>query len=237
MSGIQSTVLVVVGACIGGAAGAGVTLLLAPESKQVALAKDEATVSKKAPKARRPTDDVTRLERRLDSLERRLSLLTFAQAHSKPTKPAADVAGDDAPAEPPKVVDDPVFEAAVRDVVDRIDFEKETQRDVERTERRQASTKRWVESISNELKLTQEQQEKIAGVVAGYYEKLRELRDADAPDRPLLRSEWRERMRAARAEAEEGLKAVLDTDQRSKYEQLDEAEQFVGFWPRRGRRR
>lgn len=124
------------------------------------------------------------------------------------------------------VVDDPVFEVAVRDIVDRVEDERSTERDVRRDEQRRRMSETWVNELGLELSLNEAQKTKVAEVVTEMFQRLRELRNLDAG--AVRRSERVARMRAVSDEAEKKLAGVLDQNQMAAYRVLDEDLRLTG---------
>jgi uncharacterized Zn finger protein (UPF0148 family) len=161
-------------------------------------------------------------------LERRVSLLTSALALKDGGVALRNEDGTSTD------VADPVFEAAVLDIMDRQEERKESEdterRSVERKERshRFASRLNASMGLDPSEELDEEQKEKIAEVVTSYFDRVREIRQGDPSERPVTRAEWRERMGDVTKKSEEELLSVLSPEQRTKYEALDDDEK-IGF--------
>jgi hypothetical protein len=125
-------------------------------------------------------------------------------------------------------VDDPVFEAAVRDVLDRVQDEREAQRNTRRDQREAESADRWVLAVGPQLQLREDQQSQIKAILQKQSESMRALRDSNTDDRPMLRSEWRAKMTEISQQTETALLGVLDASQKAKYETLDEDDKVGG---------
>lgn len=229
MTLLKSASLVVGGALIGGVCGAlVVTRLLPSHDKAPQLGRvstHEAPQGAKAQDDEEGVESVEALKIRLSSLERRVSLLTFAQEHRSPTREVADEEETD-PGQPKKTVDDPVFEAAVRDIFDRVEDERDSQRNTRRDQRETERSERWVSAMSQQLQLREDQQQQVKALLQKQSESMRALRDSNAEDRPVLRSEWQAKMRAISQEAETALAGLLDASQRTKYDALDDADKI-----------
>lgn len=228
MSLLKSASLVVGGALVGGVCGALVVTTLLPSHDK---APQLAPVSpREAPSGAKAQDDeaaeaVEALQMRLSSLERRVSLLTFAQEHRSPTREVAEDEGTE-PGQPKKTVDDPVFEAAVRDIFDRVEDERDSQRNTRRDQRETERTDRWVAAMGEQLQLREDQQQQVRALLQKQSESLRALRDSNSAERPVLRSEWQAKMTAISQQTETALAGILDASQRTKYEALDEADKI-----------
>ena len=101
-------------------------------------------------------------------------------------------------------VADPVFEAAVLDIMDRererADGERETRRAELRTERRQ----RISESLATNLGLDEPQKARVGELISAHFDSMRALRSDDNPERPVTPREWREKA----AELDRAVRAV-----------------------------
>ena len=243
---LPTLVLVVVAALVGGAAGAGATWALSRESSSSAKAKAKAEKSE----ATARDDENEALAYRLDRLENDLralrrqkqsteALRQYAQTLDKKGPENAGAgqapsAGDDT--DPVVDAEDPSFELAVRTVLDRVDWEREEERKVTDTKRREERVQRQTELLTERLKLTPAQTQKVQQILVEQMDTFRNLRgggDGDAP-RPSNRSEWRERVEAIRTETERKLSQVLDNGQMSSYRTFVDEE---GFGARGGRGR
>ncbi|NLE86271.1 MAG: hypothetical protein GX607_07725 [Myxococcales bacterium] len=184
--------------------------------------------------AEQDDQELETLSNRVRSLEQRVSLLTAALNSARGTAaPAA--AGDQEEVPAPADVADPVFEAAVRDILDRIDDERREEQVNRTRQRTQFGAQRTAERLTQELGLTQSQQQELFEIVKKHYEALAALRDEDAPDRPATPGEWRDKLREIRDATDERMKAALSPRQLEKYESLDSSE-FFGGRPRRPQR-
>lgn len=226
----SSWLLVVASAVVGGAVGSGVTLALRrPEAP-----KREAPASeRRAPSVAEaePADEDDALSQRLRSLERRVSLLTAALSKTGAAVPPPDGqqganAGEGAPAEDPADVASPVFEAAVRDILDRVDDERRQ----ERQERRGVFIEQGSHEISDrlgeKLGLSDDQRQKVAEIVKQTFESMGALRELPPEERPKTPAEWRERREAQRKKTDEALARVLTPAQMESYRALPEDDQI-----------
>jgi hypothetical protein len=139
--------------------------------------------------------------------------------------------GEDAAAPKSAAVDDPVFEAAVRDVMDRIDAEKTEERTVRRTERIREFSERWADQVETPLALTPEQKRKVTEIMREHFEAMsrwREEREAGGGDGG--RESFRDRMRSNREALDQRLGEVLDRRQQDKLGELRESGELPGFW-------
>lgn len=212
-------------ALVGGAVGGVVGRVTAPASAQAPTAVAESPGDGNQPASDAPAlaKRVGELEATVRELERERRLRGAARAYAEPPEqsPAPDggVRG-------PAAVDDPVFEAAVRDVLDQVRVEQRSQRDTEREERRRESVTRWSGGLQAKLRLTDPQRQKIERIAEDYFAELRKLRDSDA--RPQSREEWRTKMQALREQSNAKIGGLLDPSQRRDYQALA-AEEQLGF--------
>lgn len=218
------------GAVVGGVLGALVTLWVAtPKAvKKGALRVEaEAVAASSGPEL---DGRVAALERAVQRLHQR-SLLPSSLSSAKPGN-ADGTGAPRAPGDTSPVVDDPVFEAAVRDVVQRVEEERDADRELERSERRKQMAEEWVNGLSASLKLTEQQKVKVGEIATQFFQSMRELRNSDAgiPNREAFRAQLTE----LRTQAEAKLGEVLDGTQMQAYQALEE-EQRLGARPGRNR--
>lgn len=192
-----------------------------------------------------PGAETSSIEQRLQALERsagapraprRVVLATGSASPPGSTGPLGAAPGEASAAgggDP--VVDNPVFEAAVRDLVDRIEEERQSERELERAERSRQWAEQWANDLRDPLKLSDAQKAKLQEIASQFWDRLREARRGDA-GLPGSREERRARLNALRDEAEAKLAEVLDGSQMSTYRGLDE-EQRLGARFGRDRRR
>lgn len=162
------------------------------------------------------------LARRIDSLERRLSLITAAalqRGEGTPEDSAAPSAAD---------VADPVFEAAVLDILDREQERKEEERTNRRVEVERARSTRMAEDLQSKLGLTADQKGKLATIVSAHFDALRALRESNEDNPPTTRREWRERTSQVNAQTEQKLAELLSPAQLSAYQELDGEDRITG---------
>jgi hypothetical protein len=169
----------------------------------------------------------TRLDERVARLERSVQALGLRDSMARAAAKADDAPSETAAAKPPTpdvapVIDSPVFEAAVRDVLDRAEQERNVERESQRAEWRKQASEEWANGLTEKLHLTDMQKAKALAVATTFWEKLRDLRQADAGP-PLSRQELRARLDELRNAAEAELGQVLSTSQMNGYRELDEA--------------
>ena len=129
-------------------------------------------------------------------------------------------------------VDDPVFEAAVRDVLDQIETERTLERKERRTERMRAAADRVFERLAPELSLNEGQKQKVLAILREHFESMVEDRPADGG----FAGSGRERMRERRAKLDQKLGEVLSEPQLKRMRELQESGELPGFGGRgRGR--
>jgi hypothetical protein len=219
----------------GGVAGSLLTLKLAPSASELAVESGVGlTTSKAAPADSGKSVDLDELRARLSSLDRRVSLLTFAKGPALPKSHGAEPGTADAGAQAQRSVDDPVFEAAVRDVLDQVEYERQAERDARRAEWRDEWPKRWTTPLVERLGLSTAQVDGMQAIAREHMGAVRALRESEDQGKPLLRSEWRTRVQSLSDQADKKLSELLDAAQKSKYDALDEADKLGGrgFWGR-----
>jgi hypothetical protein len=177
-------------------------------------------------------DEVRALSAQVTALQADVARLRQQRATSTSTRPQAEAAaapGDAATARP--VVDDPVFEAAVRAVMDRAQQERAG----EREERRAQATQRWADRLAEQAELNEAQKARALAIATDLADKVRELRDADAGAGSF--QTFRAQRDALRAQSEQRLGEVLSTHQMEIYRGSTELQLEGGGGPRGGRRR
>jgi hypothetical protein len=166
------------------------------------------------------------LARRLELVERALAAgeprvrgvsTALAPAGGEPVgiEPAAL---DDAPAQ----VDSPVFEAAVRDIIDRTEEGREGERAAAREEKRRHRDKYWVNELTMRLGLTPAQTERLLTIQADLATELDRERQSSENGQFTPRDKRRAAQRAIRQRADEQLRGVLAPRQQSAYDQLSD---------------
>jgi hypothetical protein len=143
----------------------------------------------------------------------RLTLNVPPPAPSAPAAPASPSAA---------VVDDPVFEAAVRDVVQRVEDEHSAEHEAQLAEQRQAAAGRWANGLSDKLHLDDQQKMRVAEVAHDFYDRVSQalaIPDGGAPPSP---NERRATVRTLRTQSEQKLGQILDPSQLASYDKLDD---------------
>lgn len=223
-----------VSAAIGGAIGTAATLALAeppPTTPTKESAKsEESRVS--APAAAETTDSEQRV--RLRSLEQKVSLLTAALAKGGV---GADREGEDT-----SDVASPVFEAAVRDLLDRIDEERREERQSRRGARMEEGARALSENLTRKLGLSKDQEQKLVEATKRHFAALMALGDESSETRPKTSAERRERREALRQQMDDELSRIFSGAQHAAYEELPDEERigarrpWSGDRPQRGER-
>lgn len=171
-----------------------------------------------------PDAPAEELTPRVAALEQVVSRLS-TQPRVALTLPAPVTAAEPphaAPAPSAAVVDDPVFEAAVRDVVQRVEEEQASEHESKLAEQRQAAATRWASGLVDKLHLNEQQQTKVAAIAREFYDHVRDaLATPDAGANPSF-NDQRTKVRALRTESEQKLGQVLDPSQLANYEKLDD---------------
>jgi hypothetical protein len=208
-------------ALVGGVLGALLAISLVKPKPETRALPERTTPGERAEPAGSPLNDrVARLELSVQALGLRENLgHTAARANAAPGEAAAGKApvADVAP-----LIDNPVFEAAVRDVLDRAEQERNVERESQRAEWRKQASEEWANGLTEKLRLTDLQKAKALTVATTFWEKLRDLRQGEAGP-PLNRQELRTRMDELRSAAETELSQVLSASQMNSYRELDEA--------------
>lgn len=240
MSWLRSAVPPTLGAVLGCVAGLTYASLgpTAAAAKKVPARMEPTTVS-----AAQDDQELATLSTRVRSLEQRVSLLTAALGAAGAN--VAQARGEQGEGEPGQDdqggaiaaadVADPVFEAAVRDILDRIDDERREEQTTRMQQRARYGAQRAADRLTEELGLTQVQQQELFDIMKKHYESLAALRDENAPDRPATPGEWRDKMRELRQATDDRMKGALSPAQLEKYDALDSSE-FFGGRPRRPER-
>jgi hypothetical protein len=181
----------------GALSGAGVSYVRSrpPEIKpatadQHALADEVATL----------TAQVGTLEDQVARLERQRRLPTPAAGTAQP-----------AMAKERSVADDPVFEAAVRDVLERIQQERAERRD----ERRTQVAQRWADQLAEKAALNDTQKASVRAIADDLAQKMRDLREADGGADPGRG--WADQRNALRTQGEQRLSETLTARQMQVY--------------------
>jgi hypothetical protein len=224
------------GAVVGGVAGSVATLTLgsslvaSPEPRGKAKSKaEEAGAAVGSAVAGEPSD----ASGRLSKLEHRLALMTRALSQRVGEPQDDEESQEGLLPQGASDVADPVFEAAVLDIMDREQERKTEEQDSYRKELRVERSKRFAAGLSEQLKLSPEEQEKVSQVITDYFESFRQLRDS--PERPVTRREWGEKSAELKATLEKQLQESMSAAQFREYQDLPE-EDKIGFGPPRGSR-
>jgi hypothetical protein len=199
--------------------------------KEHARAGDAEDAEPDEPRAPSPKEGASE-STRIAALERRVALLTAALARGD-----ASLAKDQPEVDGAlKEVDvaDPVFEAAVLDIMDRESERKDGERETRRADLVAQHGKRLSSELTETLGLAAEQQAEIARVVTEHFEKFRALRSDEAPDRPITRRDWQKRTEELNQVAQSELQKILTPAQFEQYQKLDPDDQ-IGFGWGRGR--
>jgi hypothetical protein len=161
----------------------------------------------------------------LESSLRQLALRSALISAAAQAKGATGQGADSGAADVAPIVDNPVFEAAVRDVMGRAEEERSLEREAQRAEWRKRAANDWANQLGQKLRLTDTQKAKVTEVANAFWDRLRDLRNSDA-GAAASRSEWREQVSTLRKSAEGELSQVLDPTQMNSYRELDEASQL-----------
>jgi hypothetical protein len=177
------------------------------------------------------------LEQRVQRLERKIAMLERQRAVARV------LAGDDEDGEErggaaPKAVDDPVFEMAVRDVVDRVGQERAEERRVERKERMQRWADRWTDQVATAVKLDAAQKAKVQQIMRDHFDAMLRAREAtESGDAGAGPGGFRERRREMREALDKRLSQALTPAQLRDLTALRESGDLPGLWGGGGRSR
>lgn len=176
------------------------------------------------------SDEESALKERLRKLEHRLSLVTAALQKSKggADEPFTEETGSESERPSATDVADPVFEAAVLDIVDRDRERKDEEKATWQKQLHAERGKRYAGELVDKLALSSAQQAEIAKIVEDHFEQLRAMRNDESPEQPSTRKEWRAARDKMNQALDDQLKAVMSADQFEKYQALDPDDQ-IGF--------
>lgn len=206
--------IVTLAATAGAVGGGAVVWRVGRPAAPLAAAEHGAPAGELAPRVTALEQSVSRL-----AAQPRVSLTVPAPA-APPAPPHP------APAPSAAVVDDPVFEAAVRDVVQRVEEEHVSEHEAKLAELRQTAATRWASALVEKLHLNDQQQAKLAAIAHDFYDHVRDaLATPDGGATPSF-GDQRAKVRALREQSEQKLGQVLDPSQLASYEQLDEDEKL-----------
>jgi hypothetical protein len=231
MTRLAWVALLLAPAAVGGIVGATVASYLLPHAPAKAVHQARSVVD---------LVELEELESRVSVLERSTARreaerrLIEASRRLAAERADGEVEGEGAEDSSKIGVGDPVFEAAVRDVVDRVRDEQANEREQRREQRRRQAASEWGAELAMHLGLTADQKSKVTQLALDYYEKIRDLWRAgsDAGVAPVSLRQRRERAQGLRGEYEERLGEVLDRGQMGAYDAL-EPDQKLGFRPAR----
>lgn len=211
-------------ALVGGVAGALITITLVRGNASSADTRPRAEpLAQVSQPIQAPADErIASLERALraltlkDSVTRAATAAAGASANGAERPPLADVA---------PIVDNPVFEAAVRDVMDRAEQERNLERETQRAEGRKRAAEEWGNTLGEKLRLTEPQKTKVTQIAQTFWDRLRDQLQSDAGP-PPTRQERRNQVAALRQTAEAELAKILDHSQFTAYTELDESDKL-----------
>ncbi len=214
MERVKSILAVVLSAAIGGVAG----------GLAVGWSRTPADTPKpSATSAGALAGDLDELENRVEMLEKqveRLQQYGLRQIQMPLAVPAGAASGEGEPRDQKPVIDTPVFEAAVRDVLDRIQQERVSDRNLRNDQRRESATQQWADRFAKQAELSEEQKAKVLQIAQEYAQLLRQARESDAG--PTTREESQTRRNALREQSEKRLNEVLSARQMQSYRQSED---------------
>ncbi len=157
---------------------------------------------------------------RIEALENQVGRLAQQRWAPAAIPMPVQAAPSDSSARAANPIDTPVFEAAVRDVIDRMERDRAEERATRRTERQTQQAQRWADRLATQASLTEEQKLKLVAIAREYQERLRQAMESDGG--PVGREEFAARRNAARAESEKKLEEVLSPRQLQTYKESDD---------------
>ncbi len=170
------------------------------------------------------------LSRRVVALEDAVRDLARERARESATRPA--LAAVPSPQANPAssapntgagaVVDDPLFEAAVRDIVTRVQEDRAAERGVARDTQWHARADKYANNLESRLNLNARQKAKVAEIAFSHWDTLRQRLRGDGNATPLTPEQRKEQAALARAETERKLQQVLDPRQMADYQNLNQ---------------
>jgi hypothetical protein len=208
-------------ALIGGVAGAAVaTRYLTEDAASTAGA--PAAAAQELGAAGRSAPDAQQLASRLEALERSLRELEHRQTSPPPHVPVtAASAGMPEPAPILAAPADPVFEAAVLDIIERAEEGRDSERDTKRDERARERAEAWANELTMRIGLSPAQTARLVEIQTQLRDELR-ARRSDAPTGKYISKEQRRAaVQAVRLRAEQDLREVLEPNQANEYDKLD----------------
>jgi hypothetical protein len=119
------------------------------------------------------------------------------------------------------LVNDPVFEAAVLDILERAEDDRSSERDVRRTERAHQQAEHWTKELTTRLALSSTQAAKLLEIRTQLASDLRERRRDVAGGPFVPREQRRAAVAALRERAERELRKVLEPQQVARYDELE----------------
>lgn len=169
-----------------------------------------------------------RVEKQTADLQRLLRFLSLGAGSANTDD--ADAEHGDAGTRFASVVDseDPVFDYAVRSVLDRVEWEREEERRVVGAQRRVERAQRQTDLLTAELGLSPEQRETVGRILVERMEAFNQLRSGDAGSEPATRGQWRHLIAEQRRETEEKLSKVLEPEQLRKFQEFQREEGLFG---------
>lgn len=204
----------VLAASVSGALGGALTASLLNGGDKKASSKTSKEVSRVEARAAEPTLDETL--RRLTGVERQVASLRTIQQRLMLERQAAE--DEDPNHDTPQLdVADPVFEAAVMDIVGRSSEKRRMERQEQRRHRRSQMITDSVGKLAQSINLNAAQVGQLSEIVESHWDRLQELRETPPQGD---RAERREQLAALANTAEEHIRKVLDSRQIAAYEAL-----------------
>jgi hypothetical protein len=218
---------------VGGISGGALVWALVAHGTPRTRAGASAEIASEAAPAQSAADDADNVETRIARLERRNA---SAQALGEAVRSMN--AGDAQPFAPSAVkADNPVFELAVRSVLEEVEWEKTEERKAEQQNRRAERAAHMAEYLTQKLSLTSDQKSNVEKIFAESMTAFRNLRESpDGGRSPESRQEWRKAAEQVRTQTEQRLGQVLTPAQLQSYQALQNDDDEVRSWRRPGGR-
>lgn len=213
----------VLAASVSGALGGALTASLLNGGDKKAPSKPVKDASRVEARAAEPAPDET--SRRLTDVERQVASLRTIQQRLMLERQAAE--DDDPNHEAPQLdVADPVFEAAVMDIIGRSSEKRRMERQEQRRQRRSQSIADSLGKLTQSVNLRPDQVNQLTEIMESHWDRLHELRETP-PEGD--RAQRREQLMELTKSAEESVRKVLDSRQLAAYDALpQEAKLDVG---------
>lgn len=165
---------------------------------------------------------VIELERRVAKMQSLIQRLVLGQRSGaeEPNEKSEPSPGASAELD----IADPVFEAAVADIIERDIERRKAERQEKRRQKREQELQASVAQLTKTLELRPDQQSQVSDLLASHWDKLSELRDDAAPN--LTREERRSKIGQLVGATEEALSRIFDSRQQESYRALPDKQKL-----------